>query len=102
MDEPIVTFGVVMGLEAESKQDRDGGDDGKEALLIFCRTSESAEGKIIVTQRMLDLKVIVRRLVSISARPPRANAECLQAEHWRGLPSPVDFVFHWFPGARSA
>jgi hypothetical protein len=70
MDEPIITFGVLMGMEAEEAQDKGAGDPGSNVLLIFCPTGESEEGKIIVTQRMLDLEFMGMRPVAITRWNP--------------------------------
>jgi hypothetical protein len=70
MDEPLVTFGLLMGMEVESKQDTGDGESGKEVLLVFCRTSESAEGEIVVTPRMLDLELMGMRPVAITRWNP--------------------------------
>ena len=58
MEEPIVTFGLLMGLDAEIMQGTGAGDSGKEALLVFCPTGESEEGKIEVKPRMMDLALM--------------------------------------------
>jgi hypothetical protein len=58
MDEPIVTFGLLMGMEVDNEQNNGAGDSGKEALLVFCPTGESEEGKIDITPRMMDLALM--------------------------------------------
>jgi hypothetical protein len=70
MDEPIVTFGLLMGLEFESKQDAGAGYDGTNSLLIFCVTGESEEGKIRVTPRMMDLAQMGFQPVAIARGDP--------------------------------
>jgi hypothetical protein len=55
MDDQIVTFGLLMGMEVDNEQDRGAGDSGSNVLLIFCPTGETEEGNIDVTPRMLDL-----------------------------------------------
>jgi hypothetical protein len=70
MYEPIVTFGLLMGMEVESKQDTGAGGSGKEALLVFCPTGESEEGKTDITQRMLDLELMGMRPVAITRWNP--------------------------------
>jgi hypothetical protein len=58
MDETIVTFGMLMGKEAEEAHDNCAGDTGSKVLLIFCPTGESEEGNIDVTPRMMDLALM--------------------------------------------
>lgn len=70
MDEPSITFGVLMGMEAEDAQDRGAGDSGKEALIVFCPTGESEEGNIDVTPRMMDLALMGFRPVAITRWNP--------------------------------
>jgi hypothetical protein len=70
MNEPIVTFGLLMGMEVESKQDTGAGGSGKEVLLAFCPTGESEEGTIDITPRLLDLEPMGFRPVTISRWNP--------------------------------
>lgn len=70
MDENIVTFGLLMGMEFDNNQDDRAGDDGKEVLLIFCPTGESEESKIDITPRMLDLELMGFRPVAITRWNP--------------------------------
>ena len=70
MDEHFVTFGLLMGLELENKHDTCAGVDGKEALLVFCPTGETEQGKIDVTPRMLDLELMGMRPVAITRWNP--------------------------------
>jgi hypothetical protein len=70
MDENIVTFGMLMATEVESERGNSAGDSGSNVLLIFCPTGESEEGKIIVTQRMLDLEFMGMRPVAITRWNP--------------------------------
>jgi len=58
MDEPIVTFGLWMGLEVESRQDTRVGESINNALLVYCPTGESEEGKIDDTPQMTDLALM--------------------------------------------
>ena len=58
MDEPIVTFGLLMGMDVETKQGTGAGDCSNEALLVFCPAGESGEGNIDVTPRMMDLALM--------------------------------------------
>ncbi|SPE25284.1 hypothetical protein SBA5_490059 [Candidatus Sulfotelmatomonas gaucii] len=76
MDEPIVTFGLLMGLEVESKRDTGASDDGKEALLIFCATSESGAGNIDITPRMMDLALMGFAPVAIARWDPADIRYC--------------------------
>jgi len=69
MDEPIVTFGLLMGIEVENKQDAGARCDGKTAILVFCPTGES-KGKIDITPRMLDLELMGMRPVAITRWNP--------------------------------
>jgi hypothetical protein len=71
MEEPIVTFGLLMGLEVESKQDSSADDCFEEALLVFCQTGESEEGKIEITPRMTDLALMGFRPVAITRWDPQ-------------------------------
>jgi hypothetical protein len=71
MEEPIVTFGLIMGLETNNKQDTGAGADGNEVLLIFCPTGESEEGKIDVTLRMTDLALMGFAPVAITRWDPQ-------------------------------
>lgn len=66
MDEPIVTFGLLMGKEAEGTKDKCAGDSSKDVLLIFCQTGESEQGKIDVTTRMKDLALMAFVPVAIA------------------------------------
>ena len=71
MDEPIVTFGLLMGMEVDNEQNNGAGDSGKEALLVFCPTGESEEGKIDITPRMMDLALMGFRPVAITRWDPQ-------------------------------
>ena len=70
MDDHLVTFGLLMGLEVENKQDTGAGVDGKEVLLIFCPTAESEVGTIDTTPRMMDLELMGFRPVAITRWNP--------------------------------
>ncbi len=70
MDEPIITFGVLMGMEAEEAQDKGAGDPGSNVLLIFCPTAESEVGKIDTTPRMMDLALMGFAPVAITRWNP--------------------------------
>lgn len=70
MDYLLVTFGVLMGMEVESRQNSGAGGCGKEALLVFCPTGETEEGTIETTQRMLDLELMGFRPVAITRWNP--------------------------------
>jgi hypothetical protein len=71
MDEPIVTFGLLMGLEVENEHYAGAGGSGKEALLVFCPTGESEEGQIDVTLRMTDLALMGFAPVAITRWDPQ-------------------------------
>jgi len=71
MDEPIITFGVLMGKEAEDAQDRGAGDSGSNALLIYCPTTESEEEYIDITPRIIDLEFMGFRPVAITRWNPQ-------------------------------
>ena len=64
MDE-LATFGLLMGLEVESKNGAAACDESKSALLVFCPTADLGEGKISVTPRMMDLSLMGFRHVAI-------------------------------------
>jgi hypothetical protein len=70
MDEPIVTFGVLMGMEVDNEQNNGAGGNGKEALLVFCPTGETEEGNIDVTPRMKDFALMGFRPVAITRCNP--------------------------------
>lgn len=71
MDENIVTFGLLMGLEVRNKQDTRAGDPGSNVLLIFCPTAESEVGKIDTTRRMMDLALMGFAPVAITRWNPK-------------------------------
>jgi hypothetical protein len=70
MDKPIITFGVLMGMEVDNEQNNGAGDSGKEALLVFCPTGETEEGNIDVTPRMKDFALMGFRPVAITRCNP--------------------------------
>jgi hypothetical protein len=70
MDEHLMTFGLLMGMEVENKQNTGAGDCGSDVLLIFCPTYESDEGKIEVTPRMKDLALMGFQPVAITRWNP--------------------------------
>jgi hypothetical protein len=65
MEELNYTFGLLMGMDVETKQCTGAGDSDKEILLVFCPTGESEDGKIDFTPRMLDLGLMGLRPVAI-------------------------------------
>lgn len=70
MDDHLVTFGLLMGMETENEQYAGAGDSSKEVLLVFCPTGESEEGKIDVTPRMLELERMGLRPVAVTRWNP--------------------------------
>jgi hypothetical protein len=71
MDQPFVTFGLLMGMEVGNKQDTGACDSGKEVLLVYCLTGESEEGNIDVTLRMTDLALMGFAPVAITRWDPQ-------------------------------
>jgi hypothetical protein len=71
MDEPSVTFGVLMGMEVENEHYTSAGGSVKEAVLIFCPTGELEEGQIDVTLRMTDLALMGFAPVAITRWDPQ-------------------------------
>src|ERR1700759_424532 len=71
MDDPIVTFGILMGMEVENEHYTSAGGSDKEAVLIFCPTGESEEGQIDVTLRMTDLALMGFAPVAIARWDPQ-------------------------------
>lgn len=71
MDEPSITFGVLMAMEVEEAQDRGAGDSDSNVLLIFCPTSEFEQGNIDVTPRIMDLAFMGFRPVAITRWNPQ-------------------------------
>ena len=53
--EELATFGVLMGLEADSDQHTASGNNNRATLLISCPTADYGAGRIKVTPRMFDL-----------------------------------------------
>jgi hypothetical protein len=74
MDEPMVTIGLVMGLEVKDKYDTGAGDSGEGVLLVFCPGGESEGGKIDITTRMMDLALMGFAPVAITRWDPSDHA----------------------------
>jgi hypothetical protein len=64
MDE-LVTFGVLMALDTNDRQQSDASENNK-TLLLFCPTIDSAQGQIVVTSRMFDLARMGFRDIAIT------------------------------------
>jgi hypothetical protein len=71
MDEPTVTFGMLMGREFEIDPEDGTGGSCNEALLIFCPTGELEGGKIAITPRMKALALMRFWPVAITRRNPK-------------------------------